>query len=175
MQLYELLKKQPKRKKAAAPKIRVTYSRPAKKGRKVFGELLKFNQPWRFGANESTEILFLTDVVFGGKEIKAGRYSLIVIPTASEWTLKLHTELDGWGNYSYDASNDLASVTVPVQESKKVIENLSIALYEASPNSSAPQSRLGYYHCRVPNNFKVKIIIKTYFKRAEFFQSFLLE
>jgi hypothetical protein len=122
-------------KKQAEPQIRVTYSRPAKKGREVFGKLLKFGEAWRVGANESTEILFVNDVTFGGKEIKAGRYSIIIIPTETEWTLKLNTELDGWGNYGYDATKDIASVSVPVTKSDKEIENLSIALYAASENT----------------------------------------
>lgn len=120
---------------AQTPQIRVTYSRPAKKGREIFGKLLKFDEPWRVGANESTEILFINDVTFGGKTIKAGRYTLIIIPTENEWTLKLNTELDGWGNYGYDPALDIASVSVPVSKSKKEIENLSIALYEASENT----------------------------------------
>ena len=119
-------------KKELEPQIRVTYSRPAKKGREVFGKLLKYGEAWRVGANESTEILFVNDVTFGGKEIKAGRYSVIIIPTENEWTLKLNTELDGWGNYSYDDTKDIASVTVPVTKDNKDIENLSIALYKAS-------------------------------------------
>lgn len=123
------------KKKALEPQIRVTYSRPAKKERVVFGTLLKFDKPWRVGANESTEILFNNDVVFGGKTIKAGRYSIIVIPSEKEWTLKLNTVLDGWGSYGYDESKDVASVTVAVSKSKNVIENLSIALYETSANT----------------------------------------
>ena len=119
-------------KKELEPQIRVTYSRPAKKGREVFGKLLKYGEAWRVGANESTEILFVNDVTFGGKEIKAGRYSVIIIPTENEWTLKLNTELDGWGNYGYDDTKDIASVTVPVTKDNKDIENLSIALYKAS-------------------------------------------
>ncbi|WP_179339857.1 DUF2911 domain-containing protein [Winogradskyella ludwigii] len=119
-------------KKASEPQIRVTYSRPAKKGREVFGKLLKYGEAWRVGANESTEILFVNDVTFGGKDIKAGRYSVIIIPTENEWTLKLNTELDGWGNYGYDDTKDIASVAVPVTKNNKEIENLSIALYKAS-------------------------------------------
>ena len=60
---------------------------------------------------------------------------MIIIPTDKEWTLKLNTELDGWGNYGYDPSKDILSVSVPVSKSKKTIENLSIALYEASPKT----------------------------------------
>ncbi len=120
---------------AQTPQIRVTYSRPEKKGRDVFGELLKFGEAWRVGANESTEILFMNDVTFGGTDIKAGRYTIIIIPSPTEWTLKINTALDGWGNYGYDASLDIASLSVPLTESKKEIENLSIALYEASKNT----------------------------------------
>ncbi|AEH01436.1 DUF2911 domain-containing protein [Lacinutrix sp. 5H-3-7-4] len=132
---HRAFKKDAAEKMALEPQIRVTYSRPAKKGRDVFGGLLKFGEAWRIGANESTEILFVNDVNFGGKNIKAGRYSLIIIPTATEWTLKLNTGLDGWGNYGYDASKDIASITAPVAKSSKEIENLSIALYEASKNT----------------------------------------
>lgn len=121
-------------KKELEPQIRVTYSRPAKKGREVFGKLLKFDEAWRVGANESTEILFNNDVTIAGKNIKAGRYSIIIIPTEKEWTLKLNTELDGWGNYGYNPDKDVLSISASVTESKDEIENLSIALYEASEN-----------------------------------------
>lgn len=119
------------KKAAAQPIIRVTYSRPAKKGREVFGKLVKYGEAWRIGANESTEVVFSTDVVFGGTAVKAGRYSLIAIPSENEWTLKLNTELDGWGNYGYDSSKDIASISSPVTQGKEV-EHLSMALYEAS-------------------------------------------
>ena len=129
---HRTFKKDIEKQKALTPQIRVTYSRPSKKGREIFGSLLKFNEAWRVGANESTEILFINDVMFGGQEIKAGRYSIIIIPTEKEWTLKLNTELDGWGNYGYDTAKDIVSVSAPVTKSNKEIENLSITLYEAS-------------------------------------------
>jgi len=132
---HRTFEKNAEKQKALTPQIRVTYSRPFKKGRDVFGSLLKYGEAWRVGANESTEILFVNDVVFGGKEIKAGRYSIIIIPTEKEWTLKLNTELDGWGNYGYDSSKDIVSVSAPVTKNSKELENLSIALYEASPKT----------------------------------------
>lgn len=118
----------------AEPKIRVLYSRPLKKGRTIFGDVVKFDEAWRIGANESTEILFLTDVVFGGTEVKAGRYTLIAVPTEKEWTIKLNSVNDGWGNYSYDSAFDVASVTVPTAISANEIEALSIVMYEKTKN-----------------------------------------
>ena len=110
------------------------YARPFKKGRDVFGGLLKFGKAWRVGANESTEFLFMTDVMIGNTKVKAGRYSAVIIPTKDSWTLKINSENDGWGNYSYDESKDVASITVPTQKSDKEIEQLSIVLYEKSEN-----------------------------------------
>lgn len=124
--------KTPEQKKALEPQIRVTYSRPAKKGREIFGGLLKYGEAWRVGANESTEILFVNDVTFGGKKIAAGRYSIVIIPSETEWTLKLNSGLDGWGNFGYDDSLDIVSVTAPVTKSDEELENLSLTLYEAS-------------------------------------------
>ena len=118
---------------ASEPKIRVLYSRPLKQGREIFGGLLKYGEPWRVGANESTEILFLQDVTFGDTEVAAGRYSLIVVPNEDAWTVHLSAQLDGWGNYGYDPAEDVTSITVPTQESEEVIESISITLYEASP------------------------------------------
>ena len=63
-----------------APLIRVIYSRPQKKDRKIFGELVKYDEVWRTGANESTEITFYKDMTVGDKTIKAGTYSLFTIP-----------------------------------------------------------------------------------------------
>ena len=74
----------------------------------------------------------MNDVTFGGKKIAAGRYSIVIVPTETEWTLKLNSGLDGWGNFGYDDNLDIVSVTAPVTKSDEEIENLSLTLYEAS-------------------------------------------
>jgi hypothetical protein len=73
---------------------KIVYFRPAKKEREVFGKLVPFNQVWRTGANENTEIKFYSDVVIQGKNIKAGTYSLFTIPTETDWTIILNSDLD---------------------------------------------------------------------------------
>ncbi len=108
--------------------VRVTYSRPAKKDREIFGKLIPYNQVWRAGANESTEIKFYQDVTIQGKKVKAGTYSLFTIPNASEWTIIINSDLDFWGAYSYNQANDVLRANVPVKKSEAVIENFSIQL-----------------------------------------------
>jgi len=116
--------------------VRVTYSRPSKKDREIFGKLIPYNEVWRVGANESTEIKFYQDVTIQGKKVKAGTYSLFAIPNASEWTIILNTDLDFWGAYSYNQTNDVLRVAVPVKKSEAVIENFSIQLTKGNNNDA---------------------------------------
>ncbi len=106
--------------------IRVTYSRPAKAGREVFGKLVPYGKVWRVGANEAPEIKFYQDVTIGGKKLPAGTYALLTIPNEKEWTLIFSSDLDQWGAYSYNEALDLARVTAPVQKSETVLESFSI-------------------------------------------------
>jgi hypothetical protein len=106
--------------------IRVTYSRPQKKDRDIFGKLIPYGKVWRTGANEATEIKFYQDVALGGKKVKAGTYSLFTIPGAKEWTIIVNKDLDYWGAYSYKAENDILRVTALVSTLTDTVENFTI-------------------------------------------------
>jgi hypothetical protein len=110
---YPILKIQGKQ-KTELPLARVTYSRPQKNGRELFGKEIKYGELWRLGANETTEIEFFRNVNFAGKAISKGRYSLYCIPLADKWTIILNKDLYTWGGFSYKQSNDVARVAVPV-------------------------------------------------------------
>src|SRR5688572_24853695 len=106
--------------------IRVTYSRPLKNGREVFGKLVPYGEVWRTGANEANEIKFYEDVEFGGKKVKAGSYSLFTIPGEKEWTVILNSDLDYWGAYKYNQKNDVVRVPATVGSLSEPLENFSI-------------------------------------------------
>lgn len=110
----------------SVPVIKVIYSRPAKKGREIFGALEPFGKVYRLGANESTEIHFFKPVVIGKKTIKPGSYSLFAIPNKDSWTMIINKQTDRWGAYTYDAAKDEVRVEVPVKALENVVENLSI-------------------------------------------------
>jgi len=116
--------------KKADKAMRVIYSRPQLKGRSL-SELAPAGKVWRTGANEAPEIRFYSDVVFSGKPIKAGVYSLFTIPGEKEWTVVLNKNLNQWGAYSYDESADVARVTVPSSIGGTSLEEFSIAFKEA--------------------------------------------
>lgn len=86
--------------------LKITYGAPSKKGREIYGGLVPYNAVWRTGANEATEITFKKDVDFAGKMVKAGTYTLFTIPTATDWTIILNSELKQWGAYGYDKVKD---------------------------------------------------------------------
>ncbi|UMB53227.1 DUF2911 domain-containing protein [Lutibacter sp. A64] len=105
--------------------VKVTYSRPQLKGR-TLEKLAPNNKIWRTGANEATEITFYSDVVFGGKAVKAGTYTLFTIPNDNEWTVILSTAKNVWGAYFYNESEDVVRVKGTVSKSEKSIEAFSI-------------------------------------------------
>ncbi|HVG42756.1 MAG TPA: DUF2911 domain-containing protein [Chitinophagaceae bacterium] len=105
----------------AAPIARVIYSRPHKQGRKIFGSLLKYGEPWRLGANEATEIEFFQTVTVQNKKITKGRYIMYCIPQADKWTIVLNSNVYSWG-LTVDQSKDLYRFEIPVQQSEVAIE-----------------------------------------------------
>lgn len=106
--------------------VKVTYSRPFLKGRSV-SSLAPNGKVWRTGANEAVEIRFYEDVVFGGKEVEEGIYTLFTIPGEKEWTFILSKDHNVWGAYSYKQSNDVLRVTGKVSKNNSKLENFSIA------------------------------------------------
>lgn len=106
--------------------LRVTYSRPQKNGREIFGKHLPYGRIWRAGANEATEIKFYQDVEMAGKNVKAGSYSLYAIPAEKEWTIILNSDLDNWGAYSYNEKNDVIRITAQVKPLNATLENFTI-------------------------------------------------
>jgi len=112
------------------PVVKVVYSRPAKRERVIFGELVPFGKVWRTGANEATEVKFFKDVTFGGKKVKAGTYSLFTIPEKEEWTIILNSDTDVWGAYSYNEKNDVVRFKVKTAKTDQTVEYFTITFAE---------------------------------------------
>jgi len=109
--------------------VKVIYSRPQLKGRSLSSLAVADSSKgvWRTGANEAPEVTFFKDVLFAGKEVKAGTYTLFTIPAEKEWILILSSVRNVWGHYSYDKKDDVLRVLAKVSESEKSIEAFSIA------------------------------------------------
>ena len=111
--------------------IKITYGQPSKKKREIFGSLVPYNEVWRTGANEATEITFTRDAIIMEKNIPAGTYSLFTIPNQEEWTIILNKGVGLWGSYNYNSKQDLHRCTVPVRKLDEIsYETLNISFNE---------------------------------------------
>ena len=110
--------------------ISVRYGRPYKKGRIIFGGLEPYGKVYRCGADSATTITFDKDASFGGKPVKAGTYTLFVIPNEQNWTIILNSQLGQWGAFDYDKykDKDVLQVDVPVKKLPQPVEQLTISL-----------------------------------------------
>ncbi|MEK6299745.1 MAG: DUF2911 domain-containing protein [Acidobacteriota bacterium] len=77
--------------------ISIDYGRPSLKGRDIFA-LVQPGMVWRLGMNMATHIETAGDLVVGGKELKAGKYTLWAKKTGADtWTLNFHPKTGVWG------------------------------------------------------------------------------
>lgn len=106
---------------------RVIYSRPLKRDREIFGKLIPYNEVWRTGANEATELTLYKDMKVADVVVAAGTYTIYSIPGEKEWTVILNNKINTWGAYEYTDKEDKVRIKVPVRNSPTTIESFSMA------------------------------------------------
>src|SRR5207302_3485522 len=84
--------------------IKVDYSSPRVKGRKIFGELVPYGQVWRTGANEATTFVADENLFAAKTSIPAGSYTIFTLPGPDKWTLIINKKTGEWGiPYKYES------------------------------------------------------------------------
>jgi len=96
--------------------IEVKYSRPAVKGRTIFGEVVPFDELWRTGANERSILEIEDDIKLGGKPLNKGKYGILTIPGKEEWTVIFSTNIESWGTNEYDEKDNALVLKVKAEE-----------------------------------------------------------
>jgi Protein of unknown function (DUF2911) len=115
--------------------IELTYSRPVAKGRKVFGDLVPFNELWRTGANGATILKLNDSYEIGGKLLDTGSYALYTIPNADSWTVILNKGIKNWGVDGYTESADVVRFNVTPMKTKTKIESFTMQFAEVKPQT----------------------------------------
>ncbi|MEL7162718.1 MAG: DUF2911 domain-containing protein, partial [Bacteroidota bacterium] len=115
---------------ANEPQVRVVYSRPQMKGRKIFGELLPYGKMWRVGANETTLVTFFEPVTVGGTDLAPGTYGLFADVKEGEWDFILHKNTQSWGDANHDPKDNVVTVTAKTEKTPSTLEALSMAFVE---------------------------------------------
>lgn len=115
--------------------IEVKYSRPAAKGRKVFGDLVPMNKLWRTGANAATIVKFTDVVEIKGKKIDTGSYALYTVPGLESWEVILNKGTGNWGVDGYKESQDVVRFRIEPIKIKDKLENFTMQFAEIKPES----------------------------------------
>ena len=116
--------------------IKIDYSSPRAKGRKIFGEasekaFVPYGQIWRTGANEATTFVTDTNVIVGGKAVPAGSYTIFTVPKADAWSLVISKKTGEWGTDYPGEKEDLVRVPMTVSKTSAPVENFTIAFDQA--------------------------------------------
>ncbi len=119
----------------ALSNIEISYSRPGVKGRKIFGDLVPYGNVWRTGANNATTITFGEEVTIGGKKVPAGKYGLLTIPNANEWTIIITKQLDVTSPSSYKQDQDVVRVAAKPTAMPFTLETFMISIDDIKSNS----------------------------------------
>ncbi|UQD55147.1 DUF2911 domain-containing protein [Flavobacterium sp. K5-23] len=106
--------------------VNVTYNRPLTRGRKVFGELVPFDEMWRTGASGCTTFATNETIDFGNTILESGKYSIYTIPSKKEWTIIVNTDTTLHGTTGYDEKKDVFRFTVPVEKTANFYETFTI-------------------------------------------------
>jgi Protein of unknown function (DUF2911) len=107
--------------------IKVDYSSPRAKGRKIFGGIVPYGEVWRAGANEATTFVTSTDVMVGGTHVPAGSYTLFAVPNKDKWSLVISKKTGEWGTPYPGADSDFARVDMKASTTPAAVENFTIA------------------------------------------------
>jgi tetratricopeptide (TPR) repeat protein len=119
----------------ALSSVELSYSRPAVKGRTIFGDLVPYGKVWRTGANAATTITFGEEVTVGGKKIPAGKYGLLTIPGESEWTIILSKQTNVTSPSAYKESEDVVRFTAKAEQLPFGVETFTIVFGDIKPTS----------------------------------------
>lgn len=101
--------------------VRILYSRPAKRGRELWGALVPYDTTWRLGADYATQLKTDADITLGGTKVPAGTYTLWLLPSQGQSFLLVNSQTQDprdatrrlWGT-EWDPAADIAKI--PVQK-----------------------------------------------------------
>ena len=132
--------------------VSIEYSRPAVRGRKLFGGLVPYGRIWRVGANESTKFTVNSEIEVMGNTLLPGTYALYAFPEESSWEVVFHKNTSHWGDgrTAYDPSEDACRVRIEPEEHSEWQENFLISFDSISHNGAIMQWKWGNTSVSIP-------------------------
>jgi len=94
-----------------------------------------YGKVWRTGANQATTITFGEDVMIGGTKVPAGKYGVLTIPDAKEWTVIISKQTDVTSPDAYKQDQDVVRVKATPAELPFSIETFTMSFDDLKSNS----------------------------------------
>lgn len=134
--------------------VKIDYSRPSAKGRKIFGDaatvLVPYGKIWRTGANTGTKITFSDDVKVEGIAVPKGEYLIFSWPGASEWTLSLYKDIRLGGNTdAYDKAQEAANFKVKPAKLTESVETFTINIGDIAADNKTAKVQIAWENTSV--------------------------
>lgn len=107
--------------------VGISYQRPSKRGRVIFGGVVPFDAVWRTGANTATGFTTDRNLTIGGVAVPAGSYTLWTIPGRTGWQLIINKQTGQWGTV-YNQEQDLARIPMTVDRLTTPVEQFTMAV-----------------------------------------------
>lgn len=171
-----------------ATEMSITYSRPAIKGRTIWGDppagtpageatlddgrgrpagspIVFWGKLWRTGANEATLFHVTDDVLINGSPLPAGKYSFHTIPGKDEWTIVFNKDDGQWGSFAYDAKKDALRIKAKPQWVADSKELLYFGFDNVTENAATVYLR--WEKVKVPFTVEVRDVVGATISRLQ--------
>ena len=122
--------------KVGMTEIKIEYSRPAMKGRKIFGgDVVPFGEMWRTGANSATKITTSDSITIMGKGLAKGTYVLLTKPGKDSWEI-IFNKNPAVSVFDYKPESDVLKVMVKPMANSMTVESFTMGVANITNNSA---------------------------------------
>ena len=117
--------------------VSIEYTRPAMRGRTIYGDLVPFDKLWRTGANANSKITFGDDVSIEGTAVKAGTYAIFTKPGVENWEVIFYSDATNWGTpQEWDETKVAARTTAKAYAMEFPVESFTISIGDLTSDSA---------------------------------------
>lgn len=164
--------------------IDIEYSRPLKRDRVIFGDLVPYDQMWRTGANKNSMITTSDIMIFGNDTLQAGTYAIFTKPMKGKsWEVYFYTDTENWGTpEKWDDAKVAVKAMAMVTSTSNVTESFTIGIdnvdMDAAELSFAWDKTRAAVSFKVPTDERVRASIDAvmagpssadYYKAADYY------
>jgi hypothetical protein len=111
--------------------LTIDYSRPAVRGRPIWGNVVPWNAVWRLGADMATHFTTDVDLTIGETAVPAGRYTLWMLPSESEPRLIVSSAVNVFGT-QYNPARDFARIPLTRRPATTPAERLTLSVEDGA-------------------------------------------